>query len=52
MYYSLSCEIHAKIVTVKSVVDRRKKDKGKKKFMNRRENKQKTNENKEEAKLV
>merc|ERR1711976_364394 len=40
MYYCVSC----------AIVARRKRDTGKKKFMNKRENKPKTDENKEEAK--
>merc|ERR1711920_759660 len=35
MYYCISCAIHARIVAVRSVVDRRKRDTGKKKFQKR-----------------
>merc|ERR1711913_254997 len=50
MYYCVSCAIHARVVAVRSVSDRRKRDTGKKKFMKPRENKPKTEENKEEVK--
>merc|ERR1711957_67716 len=33
MWYCVSCAIHARIVAVRSVVDRRKRDTGKKKMM-------------------
>merc|ERR1712076_38516 len=50
MWYCVSCAIHARIVAVRSVVDRRKRDTGKKKFMNKSENKPKVDDNKEETK--
>merc|ERR1711941_67323 len=47
MYYCVSCAIHARIVAVRSVVDRRKRDTGKKKFQRKPEAKKP--EAKEEA---
>jgi small subunit ribosomal protein S26e len=48
MYYCVSCAIHARIVAVRSAVDRRKRDTGKKKFQARQQPKpeQKKEENK------
>merc|ERR1712127_564048 len=52
MYYCVSCAIHNRIVAVRSVSDRRKRDTGKKKFANRRPEKPKAEETKPEAPKV
>merc|ERR1712224_12418 len=50
IYYCISCAIHARIVAVRSVVDRRKRDTGKKKFQKRYPEAKKPEENKDEVK--
>ena len=52
MYYCISCAIHPRIIALRFAVDRRKRDTGNNKFMNKKENKPKTDVNKEKAKLV
>jgi small subunit ribosomal protein S26e len=49
MYYCVSCAIHARIVAVRSAVDRRKRDTGKKKFAARQQAPKKPEEAKKEA---
>jgi len=51
MYYCVSCAIHARIVAVRSRIDRRKRDTGKKKMMQRtmRKPEQKKTDDKKEA---
>jgi len=41
MWYCVSCAIHARIVAVRSVTERRKRDTGKKKFENKKRQDQK-----------
>merc|ERR1712226_1460185 len=50
MYYCVSCAVHGRIVAVRSVVDRRKRDTGKKKFQRRYPEAKKPEENKDEVK--
>merc|ERR1712110_1213605 len=50
MWYCVSCAIHARIVAVRSVVDRRKRDTGKKKMMRKPQEQKKPEEKKEEVK--
>merc|ERR1711988_939852 len=47
MYYCVSCAIHNRIVAVRSVTDRRKRDTGKRKFQRRPQEQKKTDDKKE-----
>merc|ERR1711862_901739 len=50
MWYCVSCAIHARIVAVRSVTERRKRDTGKKKMMRPKPEAKKTDDKKEEVK--
>merc|ERR1711998_204763 len=50
MWYCVSCAIHARIVAVRSVSDRRKRDTGKRKMMRPKPEQKKTEDKKEEVK--
>merc|ERR1739845_143538 len=50
MWYCVSCAIHARIVAVRSVTERRKRDTGKRKMMRPKPEAKKTDDKKEEVK--
>merc|ERR1712157_619320 len=50
MWYCVSCAIHARIVAVRSVSDRRKRDTGKRKMMRRPQEQKKAEDKKDEVK--
>merc|ERR1711988_1375814 len=50
MWYCVSCAIHARIVAVRSVTERRKRDTGKKKMMRKPVEQKKPDDKKEEVK--
>merc|ERR1739844_586105 len=51
MYYCVSCAIHARIVAVRSRVNRRKRDTGKRKMMQRKPEPKKTDDKKADDKV-